>query len=72
MKKVLISLFTDINGNFSCRLTFGSIGFLVCLVAMFIPAVDVADIAIMAPLCAALMGLSALENVKLKKNESEE
>jgi hypothetical protein len=62
-------LFTDINGYWSCRLLFGSLGFVCCIIAMFLK-IDVAYIAILAPTCAGLMGLSALENIKRNNNES--
>lgn len=59
----LTDLFTDLQGRWSCRLVFGSIGFVACLVAMFTGA-DSGTIAIILPTSAALLGLSAVENIK--------
>jgi len=69
MKGVLRSLFTDTTGMFSCRLVFGSIGFVACIIGMFFQIVDVSKLAIIAPLSATLMGLSVIKDVKYKEKE---
>ena len=71
MKEVLKILFSDINGMYACRLVFGSIGFLACIVGLFIPNVDVSKLAILVPTCAAMLAVSVFQKAESKGKEEE-
>ena len=71
MKEVLKILFSDINGMYACRLVFGSIGFLACIVGLFLPIVDISKYTILVTTCAAMLAASVFQKAEVKEKEEE-